>query len=228
MKLRWWNRNYVGTQFGGSLYSMCDPFFMLILVEALGPRYVVWDKAATIRFRRPGRGTVHATFHIPQERIDEIRAAADARRKDRARLPGGGAGRQGRGGRRGREAPLRRVTGSDLVKRTATAKLPPYAETRRFPPSCSCSPPRPARYAADRPQQRSRGSRWTSRRRADPHLDRRRQAPARRGGHLLHPPARPRQALRDQPRGQDLQRARGSRSIQKFAAAGRRRRSRCR
>jgi acyl-coenzyme A thioesterase PaaI-like protein len=78
MKIRFWNRNYVGTAFGGSLYAMCDPFFMLILIEALGHDYVVWDKAATIRFRRPGRGTVMATFHIPQERIDEIRAAADA------------------------------------------------------------------------------------------------------------------------------------------------------
>ena len=81
MKLRWWNRNYVGTHFGGSLYTMCDPFLMLILMEALGRDYVVWDKAATIRFRRPGKGTVTATFHIPQERIDEIRAAADAGRK---------------------------------------------------------------------------------------------------------------------------------------------------
>ena len=77
MKLHWWNRNFVGTHFGGSLYAMCDPFFMLILIEALGRDYVVWDKAATIRFRRPGRSTVKATFHIPQERIDEIRAAAD-------------------------------------------------------------------------------------------------------------------------------------------------------
>ena len=77
MKLRWWNRNYVNTHFGGSLYSMCDPFFMLILAEALGRGYVVWDKAATIRFRRPGKGTVRATFHIPRERVEEIRAAAD-------------------------------------------------------------------------------------------------------------------------------------------------------
>jgi len=81
LRLHWWNRNYVGTHFGGSLYTMCDPFFMLILVEALGRGYVVWDKSATIRFRRPGRGTVHATFHIPQERIDEIRAAADTNGK---------------------------------------------------------------------------------------------------------------------------------------------------
>jgi len=77
MKLRWWNRNYVNTHFGGSLYSMCDPFFMLILIQALGRGYVVWDKAATIRFRRPGKGTVRATFHIPQEKVEGIRAAAD-------------------------------------------------------------------------------------------------------------------------------------------------------
>jgi acyl-coenzyme A thioesterase PaaI-like protein len=77
MRLRAWNRNYVGTHFGGSLYAMCDPFFMLILGEHLGREYVVWDKAAAIRFRRPGRGTVRATFHIPAERIAEIRAAAD-------------------------------------------------------------------------------------------------------------------------------------------------------
>ncbi len=77
MKLRWWNRNYVGTHFGGSLYALCDPFFMLILFEALGPGYIVWDKAATIRFRRPGRGNVQARFEITPERVAEIRAAAD-------------------------------------------------------------------------------------------------------------------------------------------------------
>jgi acyl-coenzyme A thioesterase PaaI-like protein len=75
--LHFWNRNYVGTQFGGSLYAMCDPFFMLILMEALGPGYVVWDKSAAIRFRRPGRGPVRATFHVPAEKVEEIRRAAD-------------------------------------------------------------------------------------------------------------------------------------------------------
>jgi hypothetical protein len=77
MRLRWWNRNYVHTHFGGSLYSMCDPFFMLILMDHLGRGYVVWDKAATVRFRRPGKGMVRATFHIPAERVEEIRAEAD-------------------------------------------------------------------------------------------------------------------------------------------------------
>jgi len=78
MPLRFWNRNYVGTHFGGSLYSMCDPFFMLILANHLGPDYIVWDKAATIRFKKPGKGLVKATFNIPEERVNEIRALAEA------------------------------------------------------------------------------------------------------------------------------------------------------
>src|SRR5512139_496425 len=77
MRLHWWNRNYLGTHFGGSLYSMTDPFFMLILIDALGRGFEVWDKAATVRFRRPGRGTVRARFEIPAARIDEIRREAE-------------------------------------------------------------------------------------------------------------------------------------------------------
>src|SRR5262245_164335 len=77
MPLRFWNRNYVGTHFGGSLYAMCDPFFMLILANHLGPDYIVWDKAAAIRFKKPGKGTVKAIFSITSERIAEIRAQAD-------------------------------------------------------------------------------------------------------------------------------------------------------
>lgn len=71
------NLNAVGTHFGGTLYAMCDPWFMLILMHALGDTYIVWDKAARIQFVKPGRGTVTATFYIPPERIEEIRAAAD-------------------------------------------------------------------------------------------------------------------------------------------------------
>lgn len=81
MRLRPWNKNAVGTHFGGSLYAMCDPFFMLVLLAQLGRDYVVWDKAATIRFRRPGRGTVRATFTIPAEEVARIRDAADGERK---------------------------------------------------------------------------------------------------------------------------------------------------
>lgn len=78
MKLTFLNSNAVGTHFGGSLYAMCDPWYMLILMRLLGEDYIVWDKSASIRFLRPGRGTVTATFHIPQDRVDEIRAAADS------------------------------------------------------------------------------------------------------------------------------------------------------
>ncbi len=78
MALRPWNRNYVGTHFGGSLFAMADPWFMVMLIELLGPGYVVWDKAATIRFRKPGRGTVRAVCEIPEHRLAEIRTAADA------------------------------------------------------------------------------------------------------------------------------------------------------
>lgn len=77
MPLTRWNRNYVGTHFGGSLFSLADPWFMLILIEQLGDGYVVWDKAGSIRFVKPGRGTVRARFEIPPERIAEIRAEAD-------------------------------------------------------------------------------------------------------------------------------------------------------
>jgi acyl-coenzyme A thioesterase PaaI-like protein len=77
MRLTRWNRNFVGTHFGGSLYSMCDPFFMLMLMMRLGPDYVVWDKSASIDFIRPGRGTVRATFDVPDARLDEVRKEAD-------------------------------------------------------------------------------------------------------------------------------------------------------
>jgi len=75
MKLRWWNANYVGTHYGGSLYSMADPFFMVMLIENLGKDYIVWDKAASIRFKKPGRGKVTASFRLSEEQIREIRHA---------------------------------------------------------------------------------------------------------------------------------------------------------
>ncbi len=77
MRLLPWNQNFLGTQFGGSLYSMCDPFFALMLMMRLGPDYTVWDKAARIEFRRPGRGTVRAVFELPDARLREIRDEVD-------------------------------------------------------------------------------------------------------------------------------------------------------
>jgi acyl-coenzyme A thioesterase PaaI-like protein len=69
------NRNYVGVHFGGSLFAMTDPFYMLMLVHVLGRDYTVWDKAATIDYVKPGRGTVTARFRLEDERIAEIRDA---------------------------------------------------------------------------------------------------------------------------------------------------------
>ena len=81
MKLTRLNLNAVGTHFGGSLYAMCDPWFMLMLMHALGDEYIVWDKAARIQFVKPGRGTVAAEFQITQAMIDDLRARADAGEK---------------------------------------------------------------------------------------------------------------------------------------------------
>jgi uncharacterized protein DUF4442 len=80
MKLRWWNRNYVGTHYG-SLYSMTDPFFMLMLIENLGKGFLVWDKSATIRFKKRGRGPVSASFRLSQEQIGEIKQALNSEEK---------------------------------------------------------------------------------------------------------------------------------------------------
>jgi len=81
MPLRFYNRNYFGTHFGGSLYSMCDPFYVLMLANILGKDYIVWDKAASIRFRKPGKGLMKASFHLTEEKIAEIRTAADSQPK---------------------------------------------------------------------------------------------------------------------------------------------------
>jgi len=73
-------RNYVGTIFGGSMYGAVDPIYMVMLIKTLGPGYVVWDKAATIRFRKPGRSRLHATFVVDDAELDAIRAALETER----------------------------------------------------------------------------------------------------------------------------------------------------
>lgn len=71
--LSWRTRNYVGTIYGGSMYAGIDPIYMLMLIKILGRQYVVWDKAAKIRFKRPGREALFADFLITPDEIDEIR-----------------------------------------------------------------------------------------------------------------------------------------------------------
>jgi hypothetical protein len=75
------NRNYVGTHYGGSLYSMTDPFYMIMLLHNLGPEYRVWDQAGRIDYLAPGRGTVTARFELTDARLAEIRAQADSGEK---------------------------------------------------------------------------------------------------------------------------------------------------
>ncbi len=77
MRLTRLNRNYVGVHFGGSLFAMTDPFYMIMLAHALGRGYIVWDKAGSIRFRRPGATTVRAHFELTDARLAEVRAALD-------------------------------------------------------------------------------------------------------------------------------------------------------
>lgn len=73
LKLRWYNRNYVGVQYGGSLMSMTDPWYMLLLMHNLGKDYYVWDKHAEIDYIAPGRTHVYAHFVITDEQLADIR-----------------------------------------------------------------------------------------------------------------------------------------------------------
>jgi acyl-coenzyme A thioesterase PaaI-like protein len=76
LRLRRRNRNYVGSQFGGNLFAMVDPFWMLLAMHRLGPDYYVWDQAGSIDFVAPGREDVYAHFQLDDATVDELRTAA--------------------------------------------------------------------------------------------------------------------------------------------------------
>src|SRR3954452_18789039 len=76
LPLSWRTRNYVGTIFGGSLYASVDPMYMVMLIRLLGPEYIVWDKAASIRFRKPGRSPLFGAFQIDDGELEAIREKA--------------------------------------------------------------------------------------------------------------------------------------------------------
>ena len=87
LALHWWNRNYVGTHFGGSIYMMTDPFYMVMLIERLGRGYTVWLKEAAIRFRKPGRGTITAEFILSDDQLVAVRAAVERDGRHELHLP---------------------------------------------------------------------------------------------------------------------------------------------
>jgi hypothetical protein len=78
LPLNWRTRNYVGTIYGGSMYGAVDPIYMVMLIKILGPGYIVWDKAASIRFKKPGTSTLYAKFVLAKEEVSAIQAAAAA------------------------------------------------------------------------------------------------------------------------------------------------------
>jgi acyl-coenzyme A thioesterase PaaI-like protein len=119
MKLRWWNANYVGTHFGGSLFAMTDAFYMLMLMTQLGRDYIVWDKAATIRYKKPGRGKVRAEFRLSDAQIEDIREEPAEIR----------AGVSSSGERRGRSRDLR--SRKDFVCTQEGFSAAPVAERRK-------------------------------------------------------------------------------------------------
>jgi acyl-coenzyme A thioesterase PaaI-like protein len=80
LPLTWRTRNYVGTIYGGSLYAAVDPFYMIMLIKNLGSEYIVWDKAASIRFKKPGRTTLYARFALDDTELNAIRAALEHER----------------------------------------------------------------------------------------------------------------------------------------------------
>lgn len=73
LKLRFWNANYVGTQYGGSIFSMADPFYMLMLIRNLGKEYTVWDKSAHIAYLKPGKTDLFAEFNLTEDDLSGIK-----------------------------------------------------------------------------------------------------------------------------------------------------------
>lgn len=73
MSLHFWNKNYVGTHFGGSLYTMVDPFYMLMLINRMGTDYIVWDKAASIRYRKAVKHPVYAEFTVDDQQVVDLK-----------------------------------------------------------------------------------------------------------------------------------------------------------
>ncbi len=81
LKKRFWNRNLVGTQYGGSIYSMVDPIYMAMLLQHLRKDCIVWDKSASVRFRKPGKSDLLAEFELTSQDLAGIRLRLESEPK---------------------------------------------------------------------------------------------------------------------------------------------------
>lgn len=81
LKLRSWTANYIGTQYGGSIYSMTDPFYMIMLMKNLGPTYRILDKSAMIYYFKPGKTDLAAEFNLTDQDIEAIKKTLEAQPK---------------------------------------------------------------------------------------------------------------------------------------------------
>ncbi|KAD4060583.1 DUF4442 domain-containing protein [Arthrobacter yangruifuii] len=72
----WWNKNVAGVHFGGSLFAMTDPFWMMLLLHHLGRDHVVWDRAAEVEFLKPGKGEVRVEFALDPADVERLRTLA--------------------------------------------------------------------------------------------------------------------------------------------------------
>jgi len=76
--LRIWTRNYYGTISGISMFGAVDPMYMMMLIKLLGSDYVVWDKQATIYFKKPGKTQLTACFQIDDNELNLIRKTLES------------------------------------------------------------------------------------------------------------------------------------------------------
>ena len=81
LKLHWYNKNYIGTHFGGSIYAMTDAFYVIMLIKKLGRGYIIWDKAATIEYKKPGKGKLTVIFKLNNDEIQLIKNKTDEKGK---------------------------------------------------------------------------------------------------------------------------------------------------
>lgn len=73
LPISWKNKNYVNSIFGGSMFAAVDPIPMVQLMNLIGDDFVVWDKSAEIKFKRPAKEDLYADFVFSKNELEEIK-----------------------------------------------------------------------------------------------------------------------------------------------------------